>query len=297
MLKILKNEALDASLEKEGYVVLPFLNEIEVQSLVNLYYQYHTEKKEGFYATAHSTDSDFKMHLNAEILKQFSRGIEEYFFECRPLGGSFIAKYSGQYGSLPPHQDWSIVDEAHFRSFNIWIPLVDTNEENGAIAVLPRSHRLVNSYRGVNIPDPFFNISDYTIKHHHVLNMKAGEALLYDHRLLHASSINKTETPRLAVVFGIIPNEAEMRYYFMENGILAEYESNVDFFMRNNILNGPHHLKKLRSINYTVQSLSIADFDALYFGTVPQKTTASASPTLKANWSNTIWERLKSIFV
>ncbi|MBP6516223.1 MAG: phytanoyl-CoA dioxygenase family protein [Chitinophagales bacterium] len=298
MIPVLKDSELEAQLAKEGFVVLPFLNETEVAYLVDLYNTHHTDSKEGLYATAHSSDRDFKMKLNVEILKQFERAIEHYFLNCRPLGGSYITKYKGQNGSLLPHQDWSIVDEEQFRSFNIWIPLVDTTEENGAICVLPHSHTLLKSFRGVNVPDPFYKISDYTWKYHQTLNMKAGEALLYDHRLLHASGINQTEQPRLAVVFGIIPEKAEMRYHFIENGVISEYESNLDFFFNFDILKGPQGLKKLRDLEYTVNPLTEEDFDYLYLGIEKKKSTPIEAPVAQPLTPSTegLWGKLKRLF-
>ena len=75
MTPVLKDSELEAQLDKEGYVVLPFLNESEVAYLIDLYNKHHTETKEGLYATAHSSDRDFKMNLNFEILKQFDYAI------------------------------------------------------------------------------------------------------------------------------------------------------------------------------------------------------------------------------
>ena len=95
MIPVLIDSELEAQLEKEGFVVLPFLNETEVSYLVGLYNKHHTDAKEGLYATAHSSDRDFKMNLNVEILKQFERAIAHYFLNCRPLGGSYITKYKG----------------------------------------------------------------------------------------------------------------------------------------------------------------------------------------------------------
>jgi hypothetical protein len=298
MIPILKDPALETKLSEEGFIVLPFLNNNEVNALIELYNMYHSEKRTGLYATSHSSDRDFKLKFNNEILKQFENAINRYFLNCRPLGGSYIVKYNGQNGTLLPHQDWSIVDEEQFRSFNIWVPLVDTTVENGAIAVLPRSHNLIKSFRGVNVPDPFYKISEYTWKHHQTLNMKAGEALLYDHRLLHASGINHTEIPRLAVVFGIIPEKAEMRYHYLENGIVSEYESNLDFFFNFDILKGPQGLKKLQDLDYTVNPLTEEDFNFLYFGIEKEKSASTTTPpqlppnTLKKG----LWGKLKGLF-
>lgn len=276
--KVLQDDTLDATLDKEGYVVIPFLNEQEVQYLNDIYTAGVTEPQQGMYATAHSSSPEFKKRMSDEILGKFMRAIDEMFFESRPLGGSYITKYKGEKGVLFPHQDWNIVDEDHYRSFNIWVPLCDTTEENGAIAVLPHSHKLLKSYRGVNIPDPFYKINSHTWQHHTTLNMKAGEALIYDHRLLHASGINTTDTPRVAVVFGIIPMAADMRYYYMNNGVVEEYQNEVGFFFDKNILQGPQGLKKLQDINYNMPDLSNEDFDEMYLGIPKPKPAPVAQP-------------------
>ncbi|MDB5282617.1 MAG: glycosyl transferase family 2 [Bacteroidota bacterium] len=269
-IRILNDLQQDKFLDDEGYAVIPFLNAAETKILVDLFHENHPETKEGLYATAHSSSKEFKQRLNDEILNQFTRATAETFFECRPLGGSYIVKYKGEKGVLYPHQDWNIVDEDFYRSFNIWVPLVDTNDENGALAVLPHSHKLIKSYRGVNIADPFYKVNGYTWQYHKTVHMKAGEALIYDHRLLHASAVNQTDAPRLAVVFGIIPEKAEMRYYYLENGIVSEYENNVDFFFNNDILKGPQGLKKIKDIDYQIPVVTEEEFDELYLGKKPE---------------------------
>lgn len=283
-INFLKDVVLNETFVREGYVIVPFLNEEEIHTLTKVYYENHDEGHEGLYATAHASDYDFKKKLNDVILEKMQRSLTLLFDNARPLGGSYIVKYKGENGSLPPHQDWTIVDEEQFFSANIWIPLVDTNEENGAISILPQSHHLLKSIRAVNIPDPFYQITNHVRQFHKTLPMKAGEALIYDHRLLHASEINKTDTPRLAVVFGIIPEQAEMRYYFQENGMVSEYESSVDFFFKNEILKGPANLKKLREFKYEIPALTEEDFNQLYFKGVKKTSTIS------------FWDRMKTLF-
>lgn len=282
VINFLKDTTLNETFAREGYVIVPFLNEEEINALTKLYYETHHLNHQGLYASAHSADFDFKKRLNDAILEKMQRNLTFLFDKAQPLGGSYIVKYKGENGSLPPHQDWTIVDEARFFSANIWIPLVDTNDENGAISILPRSHNLVKSIRAVNVSDPFSQITNYVRQFHKTLPMKAGEALIYDHRLLHASEINKTDIPRLAVVFGIIPENAEMRYYFKENGMISEYESSVDFFFRNEILKGPANLKKLREFKYEFPPLTEEIFNNLYFKGVKKTSTIS------------LWQRIKN---
>lgn len=237
--KILQNDALDGLLSKEGYVVVPFLSQEKVGELSAFFHANHPDGVTGFYATAHATDIAFRNRMNGEIKATFAASIASYFDGCTPLGGSFIVKSNIDSHRLHPHQDWNIVDEDNHRSFNIWVPLVDLNTHNGAIRVLPRSHRWTKNFRGPNIPDQFDAVREDIWKQMTPLHLKAGEALIYDHGLFHASDPNVSGQPRLTAVFGIKPEKAAMFYYYGREGNVEVYDSSVDFFMTADIQRGP----------------------------------------------------------
>jgi hypothetical protein len=248
---ILQNEQLDRQLLEQGYVVIPFLNTAEVSALVNFYYQHHTKEQDGMYATAHVPDVSFRMRMNDYIKEVFARAIQQTFVNHTALGGSYIAKGKGAKGTLEPHQDWNIVDEVKFRSFNIWVPLVDLTDSNGVIKILPQSHAWLTTYRSANISSAFGNLNDLLWQKMEPLYMKKGEALIYDHRLLHASGENSSDEIRLAAVYGIIPDKSKMLYYHKaDNNTVEVFESNPEFFLYGNIFEGPKSLKSLRKFSF-----------------------------------------------
>ena len=176
------------------------------------------------------------------------------------LGASFISKSKDDASKLQPHQDWNIVDETEFRSFNLWIPLVDLSEENGAIEVLPKSHDWVRGYRHSSIDCAYRKVHDLVWENMKPLYMKAGEALIYDHSLLHASKSNKTDEKRIACASGMMPREAQMYFYWNNNGTIEQYKSNVEFFMTQNIFEGPNGLEKVASLEYDFPTVEEAEF-------------------------------------
>lgn len=288
MNQILTNKQLDEQLLKDGYVVVPFLDEMRVKELFDFFYDNHASEIPGFYATAHSTDIPFRKKMNEQIKAVFEQPIKNYFNNSIPLGGSYVVKSKSQEERLHPHQDWNIVDESKFRSFNIWVPLVNLNEENGAIRVVPESHLWVSNFRGPNIPDYFGEYNEVIWNRMTTLNMKAGEALIYDHRLFHASFANKTDELRIATVFGIIPSGAQMLYYYGNNHSVDVYESNVNFFMEGNIQKGPEVLRKIQTISPpTVHVRSLPEY------LVKQKTTENTT-VKKAKPNLTDW--VKNLF-
>lgn len=267
--KILLNNEKNLELEKNGYAIIPFLNEEEIRKLTDFFYQYHTTLPSGMYASSHEPDTALRKIMNAEIQQACMRPMQEHLNNIQPLGATYMVKSKGENGSLQPHQDWSIVDENEFYSYNIWLPLVDTSTENGTLLILPDSHKLYKNIRGLNIASSFEKVISEVWEYLVPINVKAGEALVYDHRLLHASGINHTDTPRLVVVYGIIPKNASMRYYYGRNSEIEEYECTPEFYFSENILNGPNALKLLKIFPNTNHSVNIVELKKTYHQNTP----------------------------
>jgi hypothetical protein len=246
----LKNAELDAQLVEQGYVVVPLLDKEEVNALREVFVAAHPTEIVPFYATAHHKSPEFRDEMNKAIINAISTPVDELFNNCKLLGGSFIVKTKSDLSRLEPHQDWNIVDEDKYRSFNIWMPLVDLDEKNGAIEVLPKSHNWVRGIRHSSIPCAYQQVHHLVWENMKPLYMKAGEALIYDHSLLHCSKANNSDNLRIACASGVIPNEAEMFFYWNNNGTIDRFESNPEYFMSENIFTEPVGLKKVDSIAY-----------------------------------------------
>lgn len=107
------------------------------------------------------------------------------------------------------------------------------------------------------------------------LNMKEGEVVLYDHALWHSSPINQSNELRIALVLGMVPLNAELRYYEMDGSVVSEYESYPEFFMENNRDSGGSKLNKLRDFELKNQQLSLNDFHRIYLGSENQLNSSS----------------------
>ncbi len=243
--EILTDNNRNQLLKNNGYAVVPFLNNEEINELTDFFYRHHPVLPEGMYASSHAGNFDFRKKMNNEIQKVCKRAIDFTFQNATALGATFMVKSKGESGSLHPHQDWSIVDEKQFNSYNVWLPLVDVNEANGTLLILPDSHHIFENTRGLNIPSSFQKVMNEVWDYLVPINMKAGEALIYDHRLLHASGINNTNIPRLVIVYGVIPSQASMRYYFGNKNKIEEYACKPDFYFNENIIQGPLGLQQL----------------------------------------------------
>lgn len=149
-------------------------------------------------------------------------------------GGTYLIKPTGPRTALSPHQDSSHVDEQRYFSVYAWIPLENTNVENGCLHVIPKSHLLGNRHRSLNVPWAFSGFEDELWKKMIPLEMKVGEVCFFEGATIHASPPNKTDRTRIAINYFIRPNEASFLHFYRDErtpeGQVERYELSIDFF-------------------------------------------------------------------
>ncbi len=246
--RIIRDENNDRQLAEKGFAIIPVLDSNEINLLLEFYNKNHPEIIDQMYASAHSQDITYRKRMSNKIKEIAKPKIMDLLDEVKVLGGSFIVKGNSPEATLPAHQDWNIVDENKFRSFNLWLPLIDTFKENGGLCVLPKSHLFQKNYRGPNISSIFEKVHKELMPHLVYLNIPAGHGLLFDHRLLHGSGVNQSNHMRITTVFGIIEEQAQMKFYYKANNQVDEYECDSSFFMEGNPQEGPKGLLLNKSI-------------------------------------------------
>jgi ectoine hydroxylase-related dioxygenase (phytanoyl-CoA dioxygenase family) len=283
---ITQKSGWNRQLAEQGYVLIPLLDAAQIAHLKAFFEAHQKEVVDRFYASVHNPDTSFRLQMDAEIQNILRPSLASILEDAEALGGSFIAKPPGTAGILPPHADWNIVDERLWRSYNLWIPLVDTTVENGAVHVIPGSHNWLDDFRGPGIPNPFESLKVEVWNAMQALEMKAGTALLYDHRLLHASPVNQTDVLRLACVMGVKPKAAPMRYYHGDGQLVREYAAHPTFFMTQNPEQGPADLPLLGVVTDQLPSISASELRA-YLGLeaeATEVTEAAAVPVQRGFW-------------
>ncbi|MEX0810946.1 MAG: phytanoyl-CoA dioxygenase family protein [Chitinophagales bacterium] len=260
MQQLFKNKNLQADFERYGYVVVPFLSEKEVAELKDFFHETHPEIPNGFYSSSFNEDSKHKEKINQKVESLLGNKVESKFTEVKKLGSCFLNKQPGPESEMPIHQDWTVVDENRFASVTIWIPLQDVGEKNGAIQVIDGSHKFSDALRSPSLTDPFNNIRDVIRKDLKLLPMKAGEAFIFNQALLHASPPNFSESPRLAVTYGLIHADADLRFYHgAEDGKVEQYAVGTNFFQEYNTQIGerPKNGKLIDTFKYDRKPLTL----------------------------------------
>eukprot|EP01034_Spumella_vulgaris_P003449 gene3449-4439_t len=234
--RIFKDERVQEKFDEDGYVVIDFIAAEEARNIAEKFYELHREVPGGFYSAAFSSDDAFKQDIYAHTQAVFANVVDAHFFDYKILGSTFLCKAPGAAGRVGVHQDWTVVDESRFFSATIWVPAVDVNEHNGALRVLPGSHRFFDAYRSNNIPLSYQGSETLLWDNMITVPMRAGQAFILNHAVIHASAPNTTDQERLAIAYGVVPKAAKLMYYHKnadEPGHKIEkFDMPDDFFQR-----------------------------------------------------------------
>ncbi len=222
---VFKDVELQSQLNNNGFVILDFLNSDELKNLNDFYLAKHPEAVNGFYTSTFAKDTDYRREVDAAIQAQMKRNLENYFFDYKIHCGSFIVKGADEKSVLKMHQDMTLVDESIYTGINIWIPLIDLTTENGAIEVLPRSHRLFKTYRGASLPDIYDGIEESIYKLMKPQYLKAGQAIIFDQSIIHYSPANKTDKVRPVINTFITHKDAEIQICYWDKNEQNESDS------------------------------------------------------------------------
>lgn len=202
--------------EKQGFIVLDFLNEQELTELNQIFDELHPDiNQSGFYSGSYSADKSYKKKASDEIVRVFSKSYHRYFKNYTPFGGAFLFKVPGENSHLSIHQDWTIVNEEENIALNCWIPLNDINENNGALHIVPGSHYL--GYKTLRSPTMpfFFSGNDQLVEQAAIpMYVKAGQAIILNQSVIHFSTPNTSNEIRKAITAGIKSKDAQMYFHY-----------------------------------------------------------------------------------
>ena len=209
---VLKSPAIAEVIGGPGYTIAGKLDAETLQNLKALYQSLHNfqSPQGGMFYSVYSRDLAYRKKVHEGIAKILKPVYDNLFTDYKSILNSYIVKVSGPDSEFSLHQDSTSLDEINYSCLSVWIPLQDTDINNGCMCVVPHSHKMFSPYRGVSFPQPFDAISDTVRKYLQPVKVKAGEILLFDNRLVHNSVINSSGVDRVVVMSGIFPKGAKI---------------------------------------------------------------------------------------
>jgi len=231
---LLRNPEARHRLERDGYVRVPFLGPEGVDRLTRLWAEFGSPLVEGIYSNLHDSTPEQSRAVHEVIHDEFRGPVERLFQDARIGGSSFLVKGCGEQSASTLHQDWCVVDEDLAGSLSVWVPLVDVDERNGALQVLPGTHRMRRSIRSFDTSSRYLDfdeVGDLAV----CVRASAGDAVLYAHDLFHGSRANTTDQIRVAAVAGLVANGTGLCHYRAVGPTEDDFERldvDWDFFER-----------------------------------------------------------------
>ena len=233
---IFKDPTLQARFERQGFVIIDFLDEEDIKSLNLFFDELHPSIPDsgGFVSGSYSNDLKYKKKASDRIVSVFSKHYERVFTNYQPFGAAFLYKLPSQNSELGVHQDWTIVDEEKYVALNCWIPLTDIDELNGALHILPGSHYpKINTLRAPTLPFFFTSSEDEVISQTIPQYVKAGQAVILNQSIIHYSPPNRSEKIRKAITAGVKTKGAPMVFHYKtQDDKIERFEMPEDFLLR-----------------------------------------------------------------
>ena len=233
MRQIFIDNKINDAFTQDGFVVIPgLLKTGECHHLEKLFFSLLEEAQLDipFFTTHWSSNSHYRRKVHEEVSSYLYPLLAGYFRNYKNIYGYYLTKMPGGNNRTVVHQDWAMVDESNYAGVTFWCPLVDVDMQNGCFRVIPGSHTYFNNYRGTNIKLPYADWGNQLEEQCLVsLELKAGDAVFFDHRLVHASPPNLSKKTRVAVGMVLIPDEAAVIHYLQKDGSILKYKANDDF--------------------------------------------------------------------
>ncbi|HEV2865231.1 MAG TPA: phytanoyl-CoA dioxygenase family protein [Allosphingosinicella sp.] len=162
-------------------------------------------------------ESDLAFRTTADKLAReiLAGRLEQVADGYRIVSGSIFFKAPSA-GEVAVHRDWTQTVDRREVTFSLWCALDDVDSANGALQMVPGSHRLEPAIATLNVT-PFFAAYSDLVKQKSVpVDLAAGEAVLFDSRTIHWSPANRSDRPRRALQVVAVPKPSRHVFYALD---------------------------------------------------------------------------------
>ncbi|PCH95432.1 MAG: hypothetical protein COB85_04560 [Bacteroidetes bacterium] len=267
MRQIFRDRQLNHDFDRDGYAIVPMLDETDVEQLRDLYNSNtNREFGEGFHTSFLSKDVDFKKLVYQKFAELFNNKLNECLNDYRVLFTHYLIKEPNTHFHFDLHVDATTVDESRHTAVTIWCALEDINEHNGGIFVWKSGHKFINGYRTVSVHNPVAeNIRDLVKErgNESSIVLKKGEAIIMDQKLPHGSMPNVTGNRRIAAGLHLVPKDAEciMCFEDKDHNMSVYKIIDDDFYLNGFAGEDSKESSKLEFKSFEMNNWSITSFE------------------------------------
>jgi hypothetical protein len=198
---VLVDPEADRDLAAKGITTIPLVAAEKLRAIERRYWEIVPSDEQGIVIDFLRADRELKRVLSEMLEEAWDDAVADAFVAHYPIYSSFVVKHPGEDSSLFLHRDLCVDDERARRCFALWMPFVDTGAAipNGALSFVPESRSIHHGAFGPNAAVNFEPYAAHLAEQLQPMDVPAGSALVYDARMVHASTPNLTSQPRLAI--------------------------------------------------------------------------------------------------
>lgn len=241
---IIEKSNLDFYKENGFLISSYFLSENEIDQIKKMISNFLPNKIDCFYYSLIGNSFKGNIQIKEILLPYFEKVCSQIFIsDTQFITPSFLIKPKRTSETLLLHQDWSYVDERVEFSATVWISLIDTNENNGGLFVLPKSHLLFNNFRSGSLLTGRISFENSSFLKNHIkrIDLKKGQVFIFNPSLFHGSFPNNSLEDRIAITAIAMPSKTKLLHVVKDTNenIAKSYSISEDDFFKN-LLNLSH---------------------------------------------------------
>ena len=220
MRQVFTDSEQQAEFEREGFVVVRLLSADDAAAFLGPLARVRANSAGAASCTMDleqsfcTTDAEYRHRMDALCSALIGEALLSLLVDYR-LSGCGVMVKRAKAGAMALHRDRTIMADPTIPVISAWCPLVDIDDSRGNLMLLPGSHRLPNvETAGV---ERFYAGYETELKRMCVSRpLKAGEAILFDNRLLHWSLPNLSEQERPVVRGTAVAEEQRLVFYRLD---------------------------------------------------------------------------------
>lgn len=234
----LKDAALERELQDTGYIRIPhFLSATEITTLLALYKGNHPtpEPDAGMWNSLYNASLDSPIAISERILSVLQPKLDTLFHSYYAPVATFMSKNNNEGSTCDLHRDFSIADETQYQYRNLWMPLVETSVNNGALFAVPGSHRVFDYMLPMFCEWPYRELLPELTAMAKTIECSAGDLVIYLDKTLHGSHVNRSGYSRPVVHFGALHPDVKLMFQWLDRatGQVRVYQVPFSFYMQN----------------------------------------------------------------
>lgn len=221
------------ALQRDGFAVLDAGPEVDTERMRQHIEAGLTLPPDRFYYSLLANTPAQNQALRTGLKNELQNFYARHFRGYRTLTESFLSKPAHTESELLLHQDWCYTDESRHPAYNLWIPLEDVTESNGAMFVLPGSHTRFRNLRSGSLPTARISMQALPAEQIRSVPLKRGQVLIFHPAVFHGSYPNRSARHRVVVTATVLPETAPFLYYHANGspGEVSVYKLEDDAYL------------------------------------------------------------------